>query len=365
MYRYLIRPLLFSMQPEQAHDFMRFAGRVANIRAVSDTIHRFWSVKDPRLTVELAGIRFENPIGMASGPDKNCELLGLWRAIGFGHAELGGVTAQPQPGNPKPRMFRLPADQALINRAGFPSAGADQIASKLSDMRKRLPTLPPLGMNIGKSKVTEIDQAIEDYCYSFSKVAGLVDYVTINVSSPNTPGLRQLQERDRLLELLKELQARNVERKPLFVKVAPDLTFEAIDDVISCCYESGVAGIVATNTTLTRNGLKTVIDEAGGLSGAPLTKRALEVVSFIGTRLAANSSSPLALIGVGGVSSYRDVLAMLAAGAQMVQLYTALVYLGPGVVRELNLSLVRYMDKHGCKSLSDAALAWKSGLTSS
>lgn len=362
MYRHVVRPILFAMQPESAHNLMRVVGRVANVPALSTWLNGCMRVQDARLRVELAGMTFDNPIGMASGPDKDCELLGLWRSIGFGHVELGGVTAKPQPGNPKPRMFRLVEDQALINRAGFPSSGADRVAERLAALRSRLPVLPPLGMNIGKSKVTEIDQAVEDYSYSFSKVAPFVEYVTVNVSSPNTVGLRQLQERHRLLELLKQLQSINTQQRPLFVKVAPDLTFEALDEVIECCYECGVAGIVATNTTLSREGLKTSINEAGGLSGAPLTTRSLEVVTFIGSRLAAKTGSRIALIGVGGISSYQHVLAMLAAGAQMVQLYTALVYYGPGIVRRLNLDLVRYMDTHGCRSLDEAAQLWKSGV---
>jgi dihydroorotate dehydrogenase len=218
--------------------------------------------------------------------------------------------------------------------------------------------LPPLGINIGKSKITEIDQAIEDYRYSFSKLAALVDYVTVNVSSPNTPGLRQLQERDRLLALLLELQKSNTDRKPIFVKVSPDLTLEALEEVISCCIECDVAGIIATNTTLARNGLRTVIDEAGGLSGAPLTKRSLEVVSFIGQRLRNANQRSLALIAVGGISNYRDVLSMLAAGAHLVQIYTGMIYKGPGLVNSLNSGLVAFMNQYKCQSLQEAADIW-------
>jgi dihydroorotate dehydrogenase len=360
MYRYLLRPLFFSMQPEQAHDIMRVVGRVANIPLVSNVFSRCSHIPDPRLAVEVAGMRFQNPIGMAAGLDKDSELLGLWNAIGFGHAELGGVTAKAQPGNPKPRIFRLKADEALINRVGFPSGGADCVAERLAILRKRLPCLPPLGMNIGKSKVTELDQALEDYAYSFSKIAKFVDYVAINVSSPNTPGLRQLQERDRLLGLLQGLQAINTEAKPLFVKVAPDLTFEALDEVLECCFASKVSGIIATNTWLARPELRTVTDEAGGLSGAPLRKRALEVVSFIGSRLRSQGQPRMALIGVGGISSYQDVLAMLGAGADLVQLYTSLIYEGPGLVKRLNRDLVRFMDEHRCTSLQEAAELWVS-----
>ena len=348
------------MQPEQAHDVMRFFGRVANIPLVSDTWGRFTHVDDPRLAVNLAGMRFQNPIGMAAGLDKDCEIIGLWKAIGFGHAELGGVTALAQPGNPKPRIFRFAQDKALINRVGFPSDGADRVAERLETLRKRLPSLPPLGMNIGKSKVTELDQALEDYSYTFSKVSKFVDYVTINVSSPNTPGLRQLQERGRLVALLQGLQEINKKNKPLFVKVSPDLTFEALDEVIDCCAAAGVSGLVATNTSLSRDGLSVATNEVGGLSGAPIRKRSLEVVRFIGSRLASQGEPRMALIGAGGISSYGDVLSMLAAGAQMVQLYTGLIYEGPGLVKTLNRKLVEFMDEHRCASLQEAAQLWAS-----
>jgi dihydroorotate dehydrogenase len=215
-------------------------------------------------------------------------------------------------------------------------------------------------MNIGKSKITELDQALEDYSYTFARISKFVDYVTINVSSPNTPGLRQLQEKGRLIALLQGLQEINTERKPIFVKVSPDLTFDALDEVIECCAQTGVSGLVATNTSLSRDGLSSATSEVGGLSGAPIRKRALEVVRFIGSRLASQGQSRMALIGAGGISSYRDVLSMLAAGAQMVQLYTALIYEGPGLVKTLNRGLVKFMDEHRCASLQEAAELWAS-----
>jgi dihydroorotate dehydrogenase len=214
-------------------------------------------------------------------------------------------------------------------------------------------------MNIGKSKVTEIDDAIGDYLYSFSKLAPFVEYVTINVSSPNTPGLRQLQERDRLQALLSAVQAVNYERKPLFVKVAPDLTFEAIEEVLECCVATGVSGVIATNTTIGREGLRSSINESGGLSGVPLFKKSLEVVRFIGLRLKTPALSKLSLVGVGGISTATDVLSMLAAGAQMVQVYTGLVYQGPGFVKSLNLGLLECMQRYGCNSLQEAASVWQ------
>jgi dihydroorotate dehydrogenase len=355
MYDYVIKPLLFSLDPESAHDLMRSVCRVTNWPLVSQLMRSRFVVNDARLKVSVAGLSFDNPVGLAAGFDKNVELLGLWNALGFGHIELGTVTSLAQPGNPRPRIFRLVADKALINRMGFPSGGADEIEKRLKAVRGRFASLPIIGMNIGKSKVTELEKAVDDYCYSFARVHQHVEYITVNVSSPNTPGLRQLQERDRLLALLEALQGLNTLRKPIFVKVAPDLTFEAIEEVLECCFESGMAGVIATNTTIGRVGLTTRIDEVGGLSGTPLFNRSLEVVRFIADRL----QGRIALIGVGGISTHNDVLAMLAAGADMVQVYTGLVYGGPGFVKSLNLGLLSFMRQHGCSSLREAASAWK------
>lgn len=354
MYRTVLQPLFFSMAPENAHDLMRVGGRPANVPFISSLLKSRFEVRDPRLQVSLAGLTFPNPIGLAAGLDKNAELLGLWNGLGFGHIELGTVTARSQSGNPKPRIFRLSRDRALINRMGFPSEGAEAVERQLRSLRARFSRLPPIGINIGKSKVTEVEHAIEDYCFSFERLAPLAEYVTVNVSSPNTPGLRQLQERDKLVALLLALQDRNKERKPIFVKVAPDLTLSALEDVIACCFEAKVAGIIATNTTITRDGLTTAINEVGGLSGAPLRQKSLDVVRFIGSRLGGR----LALIGVGGISESRDVLAMLAAGASMVQVYTGLIYEGPALVRSLNRGLVEFMDEHRCGTLQEAAMIY-------
>jgi dihydroorotate dehydrogenase len=358
MYKSIIRPFFFSMRPETAHDVMRAVSRCANVPVISEILRRCHVATDARLAVSVAGLSFLNPVGLAAGLDKNAELLGLWSGLGFGHIELGTVTAQSQPGNPKPRIFRFQNDSALINRMGFPSEGADEVAIRLAAMRMRLKGLPPIGINIGKSKVTDIDRAIDDYLYSFNKLAPLADYVTINVSSPNTPGLRQLQERGRLSALLKALQDVNRAAKPIFVKVAPDLPFSAIEELIECCDASNVAGLIATNTTLSREGLSVMPDEAGGLSGVPLRQKALEVVKFIGSRL----KGRMELIGVGGISDYTQVLDMLAAGASAVQLYTALIYEGPSIVKAITCDLSKFMDENGCASLADATDAWKNRL---
>jgi dihydroorotate dehydrogenase len=354
-YNTFIKPAFFALDPETAHNVMRSVARAANFAPLSALLARSYRVSDPRLRVSVAGLEFENPIGLAAGFDKNAELLGLWSALGFAHIEVGTVTAQYQPGNPRPRIFRLPADHALINRMGFPSHGADAVAEQLTRARASLKALPPLGINIGKSKAVELDQAIDDYRYSFVKLAPLADYITVNVSSPNTPGLRQLQDRDRLDQLLKALTEANRLARPIFLKVAPDLTFPALEEVVQCCVDNRIAGIIATNTTLGRDNLRTSIDQAGGLSGQPLRHRALEVVGFLNSVI----QGRLALIGVGGIASVEDVLAMLAAGASMVQVYTGLIYEGPTMIRDTNRGLISFMDTHGCSSLSEAAAAWR------
>jgi dihydroorotate dehydrogenase len=358
MYRTLIQPALFALDPETAHNTLRTIAQIVNLPSLSRALGRVYTVDEPRLAVSVGGLKFKNPVGLAAGFDKNAELLGLWAALGFGHIELGTVTARRQPGNPRPRIFRLTADRALINRMGFPSEGADVMEQRLSKLRSGKLTLPPIGINIGKSKEVELDQAIQDYCYSLQKLAPFADYIAVNISSPNTPNLRQLQDKERLSELLAALTACNVHNRPIFVKVAPDLTFSALEEVVRCCFDNGIAGIIATNTTLGREGLKTKIEETGGLSGSPITKRALEVVLFLGSTI----DRRMALIGVGGVFSGKDALAMLCAGASLVQIYTGLIYEGPGLVRAINRYLVEFMESRGCKNLQEAAIAWRDQL---
>lgn len=354
MYKTLIKPLFLSMDPENAHDLMRHGARLANNPAISGLLRGFFGVTDPRLKVAVAGLEFENPVGLAAGLDKNVELVGLCNGLGFGHLELGTVTAQAQTGNPKPRIFRIPEEAALINRMGFPSGGADIAYERLAAVRKTFSKLPPIGINIGKTKVVELDQAIDDYRYSFEKLSPLADYVTVNVSSPNTPGLRQLQERDRLTALLETLKSSNVHHRPIFVKVAPDLELSALEEVVEVCLQTSVAGIIATNTTISRDSLRSQIKEVGGLSGAPLKEKSLSVVRFLADKIAGR----MALIGVGGIASADDALDMMKAGASMVQVYTGLIYEGPGLVKAINQGLIAFMDAHGCKSLREAVQAW-------
>jgi dihydroorotate dehydrogenase len=275
-------------------------------------------------------VRFPNPVGLAAGMDKDGRALPAWPALGFGFIEVGTVTRHPQPGNSTPRLFRLPASQALINRMGFNNAGADALARRL-DALGRLPV--PLGISLGKSKLTPLDAAVEDYLYSLRALRRYADYVAVNVSSPNTPGLRSLQDRAALDELLAALRAA-AGTTPVLVKVAPDLTDHALGELLEVCTGRGVAGLIATNTTLSRDGLAgsdgAWAAEAGGLSGRPLTERAREVVTFIAKH------TDLPVIGVGGILVPPDAQRLLDAGASLVQLYTGLVYSGPALVRAIS-----------------------------
>ncbi len=356
MYEVLCKPLLFSLDPESAHQVMKFFARAVNNPILAKLLGRVYAHDDARLAVTLAGITFKNPIGLAAGFDKDADLIGVCTALGFGHLELGTVTARAQPGNPRPRIFRFPGDRALINRMGFPSAGADEVRRRLLAHRKLFKGLPPLGINIGKSKEVDLEQAVGDYLYSFNALAEVADYVAVNVSSPNTQGLRQLQDRERLSLILSGLQAANTRALPIFVKVAPDLTWSALEELVDCALQHRVAGLIATNTTITREGLSVSTEEAGGLSGSPLRQRSLEVVRFLGSRL---QGKGMALIGVGGVASAQDVLEMLSAGASLVQIYTGLIYGGPKMVQGILRELSAFMDRTGSLTLADAGLAWE------
>lgn len=354
LYDTLIKPLLFSLDPERAHEVMKALSKSANQPLVSALFGKLYAHQDTRLEVKVAGLTFKNPLGLAAGFDKNADLVGICAALGFGHVELGTVTGRAQPGNPRPRIFRLRDDRALINRMGFPSAGADEFVQRLSAIRKSFKGLPPLGINIGKSKEVDIEHAVDDYLYSFTRVAPLADYVAVNVSSPNTQGLRQLQDKERLGQILAALQSANTARLPLFVKVAPDLTWTALEELVECCSEHSVTGLIATNTTLSREGLVTPIQETGGLSGAPLKNRSLDVVRFLGPRL----KGRMELIGVGGVETAHDVLEMVSAGASLVQIYTALIYGGPRLVKSILEGLSEFMNQTNTSTISEAGVAW-------
>jgi dihydroorotate dehydrogenase len=288
------------------------------------------------------GVRFPNPVGLAAGMDKDGRALPAWAALGFGFVEVGTVTRHPQPGNPRPRLFRLRESEAIINRMGFNNAGAQALATRL----KRLgPVRVPLGISLGKSKVTPVEEAVEDYCASLRALYRWGDYFAVNISSPNTPGLRSLQDRTALAELLGGLTATadslagGGARKPVLVKIAPDLTDSAIAELLEVCDQHGVSGLIATNTTLGRTGLaaadQALAGEAGGLSGRPLASRALDVVRFVSKE----TDGKLPIIGVGGIFGPDDALRMVDAGAALVQVYTGFIYEGPGLVSRVNKAL--------------------------
>lgn len=330
MYR-AARPLLFRLAPEHAHEAsLRAMQLVSASRALQALIRPLFQA--PPCPVEAFGLSFANPLGLAAGYDKDAVAIAGLATLGFGHVEVGTVTLRPQPGNAGPRIFRLPADAAIVNRLGFPSRGADFAAAQLS--RPRPPGLV-VGVNIGKNKDTPLERAPEDYAALVDRLAPLADYLVINVSSPNTVGLRRLQGRAALEALLDAALARRdaqPRRTPLLVKLAPDLDDAGLDDALGVLLDRGVDGVVATNTTLSRAGLRSAgATAAGGLSGRPLTVRANALVAAISER----TDGKLPIIGVGGIFTADDARARLDAGATLVQLYTSLVYEGPGVVQRI------------------------------
>lgn len=330
IYERILRPLLFALEAEQAHHlgvgFLKFASRVPPLLAL---LRQF---QPPPKPVSVFGLNFQNPIGLAAGFDKNGVALPAWEALGFGFVEIGTVTAKAQPGNPKPRIFRYPAQQALINRLGFNNDGADAVAARLRDLRAsgRWPGNCRVGINIGKSKMTPLEDAAEDYLYSFRRLRDFADYVVLNVSSPNTPGLRALQGDDALGPLLQKMREENRGgTKPLLLKIAPDLNKGELEQIIATCEREEIAGIIATNTTLDHSALGSERDETGGLSGAPLRARSTEFVRAIKAR------TQLPIIGVGGIMTANDAREKIDAGATLVQLYTGYIYRGPAFLREI------------------------------
>jgi dihydroorotate dehydrogenase len=300
-----------------------------------------YAYRSPSLERTLFGVHFPNAVGLAGGFDKNGIALPGLAALGFGFIEAGTVTRYKQPGNPRPRIFRFSEDKALINRMGFPNQGADEIAARL--IREPEPGIP-IGWSIGKSKVTPAEEAVEDYLYSLRKLYDFADFFTVNVSSPNTPGLRKLQDKEPLAQLLQAVvresqklasQKNLPSAKAVLVKIAPDLTEEQIDDVIEVCQAQQVNGIIATNTTLSRSGLRRKTTEAGGLSGHPLAGRSLELVSTLCNKL----NGQLPVIGVGGIFTPDDAKRMFDAGASLIQVYTGFIYEGPGIVKQINREL--------------------------
>jgi dihydroorotate dehydrogenase len=290
---------------------------------------------DARLGREVFGVRFPSPVGLAAGFDKNAVALAAWEALGFGFAEIGTITAKAQPGNPRPRLFRLPELEAVINRLGFNNEGAQGIARRLETLRADggWPSIP-VGVNLGKSKVTPLEEATADYVTSFRRLRGLGDYFVLNVSSPNTPGLRKLQDKAALEELLGAVQAENTGSAPLLLKIAPDLEWPAIDEILALVEANKLAGLIVTNTTIDHSSVPEARRQQGGLSGRPLRERSFEVLKFVVSR------TRLPVIAVGGIGSADEALRRLDAGAALIQIYTALVYEGPALIQAIHNALL-------------------------
>lgn len=342
MYKLVIRPILFKYDAEKVHHFvvsvLKFAYRFPFGKQILSAMYK---IEHPSLVREVAGLKFPNPVGLAAGFDKNAEFTDEMEALGFGFVEIGTVTPRPQPGNDKPRLFRLPADKGIINRMGFNNLGSGVASGKLQYRKSTI----PIGGNIGKNKVTPNEKALDDYIACFNELYDNVDYFVVNVSSPNTPGLRELQEKGPLLQILGELQKLNLRKvtpKPIFLKIAPDLTNSQLDDIVDIVLESRIAGVIASNTTLSRSDLRTSNSTveaigAGGLSGKPLTKRSTEVVRYICQK----SNHAFPVIAVGGIMSAQDALEKFEAGASLVQIYTGFIYEGPGLIKSICKSLIK------------------------
>lgn len=327
-YERIARPLLFLLDPEAAHHFV-----LNSLRTVSrfpSALRLLESFRPRARPTQLVGLDFQTPIGLAAGFDKNGVALPALAALGFGFIEIGTVTARAQHGNPKPRIFRYPEQEALINRLGFNNDGADAIASRLRRLKEsgRWPRVP-VGINIGKSKVTPLEEAADDYRYSFRLLCEFADYIALNVSSPNTPGLRDLQQHEALAQLLGVVQEENHAAKPILLKIAPDLSLVDLDDIVVTCEKNHIAGLIATNTTLNHDAIPAGTDQAGGLSGRPLWERATEFVRAIRAR------SSLPVIASGGIVDAVSAREKFEAGAQLIQVYTGYIYRGPGLLKEI------------------------------
>lgn len=359
LYKSLVRPLLFRKDPEKSHE--QILALLSHLEFLYGTLNDFYRVEDERLTVRIGPLTFPNPVGLAAGFDKNTVAPKPLSAFGFGFMEIGAVTAQAQAGNPKPRLYRLPEDHALINRLGFNNEGAEAIALKLERLRARgaMPEIP-LGINIGRTKMVETKDAVADFLFAFAKLFPHGDFFSLNVSSPNTPNLRDLQEKTLLGELLAAVQEKNralatrakIDPKPVFVKIAPDMEFSQVDEIIEVVEATTLTGIVATNATAAmRERLKSpAAREPGGLSGRPITKLVNTFISHIYRA----TQGRLPVIGVGGIFNAEDAYDKIKAGAGAVQIYTGWVYEGPGAVKRINRGLLESLERDGLKHISDA-----------
>lgn len=375
IYQLGLRPVLFNVlksDPEWLHQqsiqFLSWLDRNAYrfpVNGVRDQLQRSFCLADTRLEQKLLPSEkcspqlFPNPIGLAAGFDKNGVASGIWSTFGFGFAELGTVTLLAQPGNPRPRLFRLPADKAALNRMGFNNNGAEEMSGRLRAIWQGRPRRMPIGINLGKSKVTPLSDAASDYVESFRLLKEWGDYFVVNVSSPNTPGLRSLQDAPLLSGILSALQQENQGYKPILVKIAPDLEWDAIADVLAVALTHRLAGIIATNTTISRDKLQTEVisetgksvrEEEGGISGAPLRERSTEVIKFIWRE----TKGQLPIIGVGGIFTAEDAWVKITAGACLIQTYTGWIYEGPWMVRRILEGLLKKLDERGLSNISEA-----------
>lgn len=350
MYRFFISVLfVFVKDPETAHKLALLFLKIVGIPPLSWIVSFLAKTGKSELRQTVFGIDFPNPVGLAGGFDKDGEAVNGLQAFGFGFLELGTVTYEPQPGNPRQRVFRFPDDRAIINRMGFNNKGAVTVAQSLKNVHANI----PLGISLGKSKIVELEDAAADYVSSFGVLYEKGDYFVINVSSPNTPGLRELQDKKFLVDIVSAMNefrdARKV-RKPLLVKIAPDLSYEAIDEVLKVCEDGKIDGIIAVNTTVARLGVSRAATEtAGGLSGEPIKKRATEIISYIRAK-----KPTLPIIGVGGIFTAEDAYEKIKAGATLLQVYTGFIYEGPLIARAINEGLATLLKRDGYKNISEA-----------
>lgn len=348
MYKFLIRPVLFYFDPEKVHHFTFTIVKFLNkIPFIPNLIRSLYVIEDKRLEKEVFGLKFKNPVGLAAGFDKDAKLYNELSNFGFGFIEIGTLTPKPQVGNPKKRLFRLIEDSAIINRMGFNNGGVLEAVERLKcnpSTAFRTGSSILIGGNIGKNKATPNEDAVEDYKICFEALFNYVDYFVVNVSSPNTPNLRALQDKEPLTKLLKVLKTQNHKHqnpKPILLKIAPDLINEQLQDIIDIVAETKIDGVIATNTTILRDGLQSENKkEIGGLSGKPLTNRSTEVIRF----LAEKSNKAFPIIGVGGIHSVQDALEKLDAGADLIQLYTGFIYEGPQLVKGINKALLKKLN---------------------
>jgi len=357
IYEWIIRPLLFKMfskDPEKAHEaVLTLLSFIGKRKWLAKLVKRFSTFEDAGLEQEIFGLRFRNPIGLAAGFDKNAIALKGLQALGFGFIEVGTVTRDEQEGNPRPRIFRFPKDEAIINRMGFNNDGADRIRRHLRDTGG---LCIPLGISLGKSEITSLEEAVEDYLYSFRKLYFYGDYFVVNVSSPNTPNLRKLQDKEHLKIIITRIQEFNKTlivcgkgaEKKILVKIASDLSLDAIDEVLQVCFDHSVDGIIAVNTTITRNGLSVKTDEEGGMSGRPLWAEALATIVYLSIRV--NGRIPI--IGVGGIFNALQAYEILKY-ADLIQIYTSFIYKGPFIARRINKGLRQLMDRDGIKHITE------------